>query len=74
MVHRTTAGGAPDHVDVMFLHKIGVDFCGGVLVLSHHNGVVVLPEQQVGTILPVSQHGLLKGQVVGRVRAVGLQI
>ena len=45
VVDGAAAGAAAHYVDVMLLHKGTVDLRLGVLVLPHHDGVVILPQQ-----------------------------
>ena len=74
MIDSAAAGDSANYMDMMRLHKVRINFCGGVLILAYYNGVVILPEQQIWPVLPNLQNGFLKGQVVGRVLAVSLQI
>ena len=54
VVHRAAAGQPPDHPDAVRPDEVGVDLLGRVLVLAHHDGVVVLPEHE--TVVPGAQH------------------
>ena len=74
MIHRAAAGAAAHHVDMVLLHKGTVDLRLGVLVLAHHDGVVVLPQQQIVSLGAVAQDIFLKRQIVIRVLGVGLKI
>ena len=47
VVHRAAAGQPPDHPDAVRPDEVGVDLLGRVLVLAHHDGVVVLPEHEI---------------------------
>ena len=67
MIHRAAAGAAAHHIDMVLLHKGAVDLRLGVLVLAHHDGVVVLPQQQIVALGAVTQDVFLKRQIIVRV-------
>ena len=58
------AGAAAHHIDVMRLHKGAVDLGLGILILPHHDGVFILPQQKIVALSAVGQHILLKGKIV----------
>ena len=74
MVDRAAAGAAAHHMDVMGLHEGAVDLRLGILVLPHHDGVVVLPEQKIVAPGAMGQHIFLKGKIIIRVPGARFQI
>ena len=66
---RTAARQPPNHVNMVTVNVFLVDFRRRILVLSHHDGVVILPQHKdiVGRLL---QQILLRRQVVVRGGAV----
>ena len=74
VVHRAAAGHSPHHPDAVGLHESPVDLRFGVLVLADDHCVRILPQNQNSALPAALQHRLLKGQIIGRVRAAGLQI
>ena len=51
-------------MDVMRLHKGAVDLGLGILILPHHDGVFILPQQKIVALSAVGEHILLKGKIV----------
>lgn len=74
MVYGTATGGAVYHSNVLLLDKGGIDLLRGVLILPHHDGVVILPQQQIVSFSAVGQDVLLKRQVIGWVCCAGFKI
>ena len=74
VVHGAAAGGPADYVDMMLLHKGTIDLRLSVLILAHHDGVVVLPQQEVLSLQPVGQHIFFKRKIVIRILRMCFQI
>ena len=64
------AGEPANHLNAVLPHIGGIDLLHRVLVLPHHDGVVILPEHEIskGTVQGIKDI-LLQGQVKGRVNA-----
>ena len=50
------------------------ELCLSVLVLAHNNGAIILPKDQIISILSVAKNELFKSQIIKRILRVGLQI
>ena len=50
VVHRTAAGQPSYHSHTVFADELLVDLGGGIMVLPDDDGVVVLPQHEVGLI------------------------
>ena len=75
VVYRPAAGQPPGHTDSVGVHIGLVDLLGGVLIFAHHDGVVILPEHEVGLafVHPLKDI-LLQGQVKVGIPGRGFQI
>lgn len=74
MIHSAAAGRTANYVDVVFLYKSAVDLRFRILILAHHNGVVILPQQEVFALQPMGQYKFLKSQIVIGVLGMCFQI
>ena len=61
VIHRAASGGPAHHMDAVLLHEGPVDLRLRVLILANDDGVVVLPQQQIGTLPAMGQYIFLKG-------------
>ncbi len=50
VVHRSAAGQPPYHSHTVFPDELLVDLGGGVLVLADNDGVVILPQHEIGAV------------------------
>ena len=74
VIHSAAAGRTANYVDVVFLYKSAVDLRFRILILAHHNGVVILPQQEVFALQPMGQYKFLKSQIVIGVLGTCFQI
>ena len=74
MVNRAAAGGPAHHMDFVGFHEGAVDLSFRVLVLPDHDGVFILPEEQIIAGCPPLEDNFLKRQIVIRISGTCLQI
>ena len=74
MIHRASAGCAPNNANAMFLNEAPIDLTNRILILTHDNGFVILPKQEVMIFFFIQQNIFLKGEIISRICGTGLQI
>lgn len=75
VVHRPTAGQPPYHPHTVLADELLVDLGSGVLVLADNDGVVILPQHEIGAIPGQRvKHVLFRRQIPRGIGGIEVQI